>query len=116
MAGVKGKSGRKKDISKVVSEAISRIDDNLPSLFDKLISLAKNGDREALFYCIDRRLGKAKQTQDINIEAKVGLSTEQRAYYIEQMSKMKQEVKQIALQGSEEEITETTGEEIEAPG
>ena len=60
MAGRKGRSGRKKSITALVNEALERVDECIPELFNKLIEKGLQGDRECLIYLIDRRLGKPK--------------------------------------------------------
>jgi len=80
MSGVKGRSGRKGSYAKQVSKALGIIDRELPSLIEKLIDKAEKGDREALIYLIDRRLGKPTQQTDIDIsggeELTAGLVTQ----------------------------------------
>lgn len=68
MAGKKGASGRRKTPATIIKEAYDLIDSNMPSLFDKLYERAMQGDREALIYLIDRRLGKPKQQTDIDLK------------------------------------------------
>jgi len=65
MAGKVGRSGRKKVASTLVNEALERVDERIPELFNKLIEKGLQGDRECLIYLIDRRLGKPKQSTDI---------------------------------------------------
>ena len=60
MSGVKGRSGRKKCITNVMKYLEETIDSNWYELVEALVTKAKDGDREALFYCFDRRLGKPK--------------------------------------------------------
>jgi len=66
--------GRPKSVKKLVSEALDLVDQSLPSLFETLIGKANNGDREALIYLIDRRLGKPKAVTEVIDET--GLSRE----------------------------------------
>ena len=65
MAGRKGRSGRKKAISALVNEALERVDERIPELFNKLIEKGLQGDRECLIYLIDRRLGKPKASMEL---------------------------------------------------
>jgi len=51
----------------MMNEAIDLIDQNLPTLFMKLIEKAHDGDREALIYLIDRRMGKPRQDTGLEI-------------------------------------------------
>ena len=68
MAGVKGKSGRKKAVSTLVNEALERVDENLPDIFTALIERALRGDRQAQIYLIDRRLGMPKQQLEADLK------------------------------------------------
>ena len=65
MSGVKGRSGRKGSYAAQLSRALGVIDKELPNLVTKLIEKANNGDREALIYLIDRRLGKPKVQMEV---------------------------------------------------
>lgn len=69
MSGKPGRSGRRKAIGKQIDEAIAHLDIELVELIDKLVSKAKEGDREALIYLIDRRMGRPHQSQDLRIKA-----------------------------------------------
>lgn len=64
-SGKKGKSGRKKNISTLVSEAIDGVRQDLPALFIELKRQALGGDRESTIYLIDRVLGKPKAPTEI---------------------------------------------------
>jgi hypothetical protein len=64
--GKKGRSGRKKAVGTLVNEAIDRIDQEMPEIVDKLIQKGLDGDREALIYLVDRRVGKPRQTVETN--------------------------------------------------
>ena len=66
--GKKGRSGRKKSLSTIMKQAMDEKSEKLPLYLDKIDELALNGDREALFYLVDRIKGKAKQQTDINLE------------------------------------------------
>ena len=67
MAGRKGRSGRKRSISALVNKALEQVDQRIPELFNKLIEKGVQGDRECLIYLIDRRLGKPKQSTDVDL-------------------------------------------------
>lgn len=56
-------------MGKQIDEAIAHLDIELVELIDKLVSKAKEGDREALIYLIDRRMGRPHQSQDLRIKA-----------------------------------------------
>lgn len=69
MSGKPGRSGRRKAMGKQIDEAIAHLDIELVTLVDKLVERAKEGDREALIYLIDRRMGRPHQSQDLRIKA-----------------------------------------------
>ena len=72
--GKKGLSGRKKSPRNVIKYLTEHIDDNWSKLVDSLIQKAINGDKELLQYCFDRRLGKPKQSTDLDISGGEELS------------------------------------------
>ena len=61
----KGRCGRKKSPLNVMRYLTEQIDSHWGKLVEELIKQAMNGDREALMYCFDRRLGKPKATPEI---------------------------------------------------
>lgn len=73
--GKKGRSGRRKPLGKQIDEAMKLLDAELPGLIQSLINKANNGDREALIYLIDRRMGKPKQSSDIDLTGGQQLGT-----------------------------------------
>ena len=58
MSGVKGRSGRKRNFKNAMLYLNETLDANWFDLVDALLEKAKNGDKECLMYCFDRRLGK----------------------------------------------------------
>jgi len=58
-------SGRQKTPTNLIKYAKENDAKNLPLYFLKLSRMAMEGDREALFYLIDRHLGKAKQQTEL---------------------------------------------------
>ena len=60
-----GVAGRKPKPSTLVKRALALVDKNLPDIFAALIQKAVEGDREAMIYLIDRRLGKPKAEIDL---------------------------------------------------
>jgi len=69
MSGVKGRSGRKRNIANA-SKYFNELYDTCSFDLAKLtIDKALAGDRELLIYCHDRRLGKPKQSTDISLDA-----------------------------------------------
>ena len=76
MSGVKGRSGPRKSPSKLVNEALAKLDINLPLIFESLIQNALKGDREAQIYLIDRRMGRPHQSIDQRIKGTFHLSAD----------------------------------------
>ncbi len=68
MSGKKGRSGRRKVLGTQIDEAMKLLDASLPGLVAKLSELAEKGDREALIYLIDRRMGKPRQQTELDIK------------------------------------------------
>jgi len=66
MAGIKGKSGRKRNIRNIQEYYNRQFDMRSTMLIEKLLERALEGDREALIYAFDRRIGKPKQQLDID--------------------------------------------------
>ena len=67
MPGVKGKSGRKRNPRNAQRYFNDKFDGSLFELTDTLIQKAMEGDKELLIYCFDRRLGKPKQSTELDI-------------------------------------------------
>ena len=65
MAGVKGRSGRKRNIRNILDYFNSEVDLCSQELVDITIKKALDGDREMIIYCWDRRLGKPKQQTEL---------------------------------------------------
>lgn len=68
MSGVKGRSGRRKSPKNLMKYLTETIDSNSYVLVDALVNKAKQGDKDALFYLFDRRLGKPVQQTDLNLQ------------------------------------------------
>ena len=75
MAGVKGRSGRKRKIKNIQKYFNDQIDLNSPRLIDITIQKALEGDREMIIYCWDRRLGRPKQSSTVELEGGEKLSS-----------------------------------------
>ena len=71
-----GKAGRKPKPSTLVSRALAIVDKELPAIFEALIQKAKNGDREAQIYLIDRCLGRPKQETDLRVKGIIAFTAE----------------------------------------
>lgn len=84
MAGKKGRSGRRKSINTLMTEAMDNVDQTLPELFKVLIKKARDGDKDCLIYLIDRRLGKPKLSVDTSLEMKVSVTGEDMLRVIEE--------------------------------
>lgn len=92
MAGVKGKSGRKKSNIRTLKDALTKLEGDLPSIVEKLKSLAfgrkvecpfchkelpiLKPDREAAIYLIDRIMGRPKQIAETNITQTIQLKAD----------------------------------------
>lgn len=76
MAGIKGRSGRKKVRSRLIAETLERVAQSSPQLFKKLLEKALNGDKDALIYLIDQRLGHPYQSIGQRIKLKIGLTAD----------------------------------------
>ena len=60
-------SGPQKSPAGLITEAKEKDSKNLPKYFEKLSEMALKGDREALFYLIDRHLGKPKASTELEV-------------------------------------------------
>lgn len=67
MPGVKGKSGRKRNIRNIQKYFNQQFDLKSNELVEKLLEKAADGDRELLIYVFDRRIGKPKAQTDVNL-------------------------------------------------
>ena len=67
MAGVKGRSGRKRNPRNAMRYFNDLYDMNSFELAQVTIDKALGGDRELLIYCHDRRLGKPKAINELDI-------------------------------------------------
>ena len=67
MAGVVGRSGRKRKVRNIQKYFNDAIDLNSPRLIDITVQKALEGDREMIIYCWDRRLGKPQQSTNLDI-------------------------------------------------
>ncbi len=82
MSGVKGRSGRKRSPTKVLEYFNSQFDLRSTELVDSVLNRAINGDSQMLMYVFDRRLGKPKQTTEIEGADKLGAAMISRVYDI----------------------------------
>ncbi len=72
MAGVKGRSGRKKSPGKAIEDELRRAkDEDLPAIIRAMIEKAKAGDKELMIYICDRLLGRPRQEIDAKVRAMV---------------------------------------------
>lgn len=107
-------AGRKKALPTQFKEAIDRIDvgsclENLQAMADGKAIMAccpqchyefevkgkGTGDREANIYLVDRRVGKPKQVQELDITHRIELSADQCEALIERAKLAQQEVKML---------------------
>jgi len=68
MSGVKGRSGRRRNVKNALRYFNELYDLNSYDLAETTIKKALDGDREMLIYCHDRRLGKPKSTTELDIQ------------------------------------------------
>ncbi len=64
----RGKRNRKPSLTTQIDLAMKQLDASLPGLVAKLNELAEKGDREALIYLIDRRMGKPRQQTELDLK------------------------------------------------
>jgi len=74
--GKKGRSGPKKQLSRLMNEALDMVDQSLPDIFQALIKRATEGDRDAQIYLIDRRMGRPKQETDLRVKGIITFTPE----------------------------------------
>ncbi len=72
MSGVKGRSGRKRDVRNIQKYFNEAFDLRSKELVEALIEKAQEGDIQSLVYVFDRRLGKPKQQTEITGGEKLG--------------------------------------------
>ena len=84
--------GKKKSPSTIIKLAMENDAYNLPQYFVKLSQLALNGDREALFYFIDRHLGKPKASTEIDLKGGLQLTAGQQAELFVMLARMRKEL------------------------
>jgi len=97
MVGKKGRSGPKKSLTRQVNEAMELIDAKLPDIVAKLIKKAEEGDRDALVYLIDRRLGKPKASLDVEGGQELGAGLVVRLFQILQEKQRELESRETKL-------------------
>ena len=102
------RGGRPKCLRTQLNEAMEIIDQELPAIVKQLVEKAKEGDREALIYLIDRRLGKPKQATEIDItggeELTAGLVTQLFAILAAKRKELEQGAIQIENTGVEDAV------------
>ena len=122
MTGVKGRSGRRKPLGTQIFEALGVIDLALPNIIRKLIEKATyetkhicphcaktiiipgGGDRDALIYLIDRRMGKPRQSTDIELKGSGEIATSVVIELLKTISKRQLEDNETKLIGTSELI------------
>ena len=84
MAGVKGRSGRKRVPGKAISMALDRVAErDLPEIIAKLVEKAKNGDKDCAIYILDRVLGRPHQSIDARIKGDIEVNADKLRLAIE---------------------------------
>jgi len=103
MAGIKGRSGRRKSIPALVKEALEGNEANLPLYLERLQGIALNKqaspkDRvEAIEYLINRALGSPKATTDVRVSRIVTLTGEQWEWFCQHMDNVKRESSKLLV-------------------
>ena len=78
MAGVKGKSGRKKTVSRLIAEYLESIkDDCIVEAINTIREKVRKGDSDAAEYMLNRFLGTPHQSIDHRVKGKLVLSPEE---------------------------------------
>jgi len=110
MSGKKGR-GRPRKVSTLINESLEIVDQNLPAIFQSLVTKAIQGDREAQIYLIDRRLGKPKQQSEVDIKggADIGINTIMRIHTL-----IDERNKELDYAVQRPELSEGTSETEEA--
>ena len=77
MAGVKGRSGRKKLRKTVISDLMEQVaDEDLPEIIKNIVKWAKEGDKQSAFFISDHILGRAPIRLDARIKAMMTMTAE----------------------------------------
>ena len=92
MAGKPGRSGRKRNIQNIQEYYNRQFDIRSTFLVEKLLDRALDGDREALIYAFDRRIGKPKQQTDIELTGGLQLSPGQQVELFQILTEMRREL------------------------
>lgn len=64
MAGIKGRSGRKKTPKRTLEDYLRAHEDDMPEILQALVDRAKSGDSVVGMYLVDRYYGKPRQGVD----------------------------------------------------
>ncbi len=88
MAGVKGRSGRHPKPSTIVNRAMAIIDKNFEAIMQQCVNNAIKGDKESIFYCIDRKLGRPSISVDQRIRGVIGITADERRIAIMEASQV----------------------------
>ena len=76
MAGVKGRSGRRKMPSTIIEETLQRAGKDFPKLWAKNQELALAGDKDALKVWFSYVLGNPKSQTDLRVKVSAALTPE----------------------------------------
>jgi len=101
MAGVKGRSGRKPAPSTYVKNALKHIDEHFEEIVQACVANAIKGDKESIFYCIDRKLGRPSIAIDQRVHGVIGITADERRIAV------------MEVQQAQNQILELPGVEIE---
>ncbi len=76
--GAKGRSGRKPNQATLLKRALSIIDANFEEIVQQCVENAIKGDKESIFYCIDRKLGRPAISIDQRVRGVVRITADER--------------------------------------
>ena len=102
-----------------MNEAMAIIDQELPAIVLQLVEKAKEGDRDALIYLIDRRLGKPKQATELEVSGGEELSAGLVTQLFTLLAARRKELEQpqvIQIEGGTDAIQEHSGQDEETTG
>lgn len=115
MSGKKGRSGRKKEPTTVIKEALDKLEGDIPQLLASLKERAiEKGDIVALTYLIDRILGKPTQKSELDLSGEIEIAPAMMRQLLETARRHSIESRQaLQLPEPSQEGTESRGLEAQ---
>lgn len=110
MAGIKGRSGRRKSVPTLVMEALDANEAQLHVYLERLGAIALNKhasprDRvEAVEYLANRALGSPKSTTDLRVGTLITLTSEDYSEWCQGLDRLREEEQKLIKQYSVVEI------------